>query len=123
MVYNGSIKCMRNSVYQALFSVDVKPGPWTGLGCRQSLRISSGLIPDTPYNLVVAISEKRPYHDSSGELVIPSSYSNAHYHVVVWCISRVEPTFHPSMLKIPTNIAGQLGEHKSFLFSQLELMV
>ena len=70
------------------------------------------------------MSEKRPYPDSSGELVTPSSYSNAHYHVAVWCISRVEPTFHPSMLKITTDIAGQLGwEHKSFLFSQLGLMV
>ena len=37
-------------------------------GCRKSLRTSSGAIPDPPYNLVVARSEKRPYRDSSGEL-------------------------------------------------------
>ena len=81
------------------------------------------VIPDTPYNLVVARYEKRLYRDSSGELVTPS-YSNAHYHVAVSCISLVEPTFHPNMLKIPTDIAGQLGwEHKSFLYSQLGLMV
>ena len=93
-------------------------------GCRQSLRTTSGLIPDPPYNLVVARSEKRQYRDSSGELVTPSSYSNAHYHVAVSCISRVEPTFHPSTLKIPADITGQLGwEHKSFLYSQLGLMV
>ena len=69
-------------------------------GCRQSLRTSSGSILDPPYNLVVARSEKRPYRDSSGELVIPSSYSNAYYHVAVSCISHAEPMFHPSMLKI-----------------------
>ena len=39
-------------------------------GCRQSLRTSSGAIPDPPYNLVVARSEKRPYRDSPGELVL-----------------------------------------------------
>ena len=93
-------------------------------GCRQSLRTSSGAIPDPPYNFVVAISEKRPYRDSSGELVVPSSYSNAHYHVAVCCILQAEPTFSPSMLKIPTDISSQLGwEYKSFLYSQLGLMV
>ena len=39
-------------------------------GCRQSLRTSSGVIPDPPYNLVVARSEKRPYRDSSGDSYI-----------------------------------------------------
>ena len=66
-------------------------------------------IPDPQYNLFVARSEKRPYRDSSGELVVPSSYSNAHYHVDVSCISQAEPTFYPSMLKIPTDICRQLG--------------
>ena len=32
-------------------------------GCRQSLRTSTGSIPEPPYNLVVARSEKRPYRD------------------------------------------------------------
>lgn len=93
-------------------------------GCRQSLRTSTGSIPDPPYNLVVARSEKRPYRDSSGDLVTPSSYSNAHYHVAISCITRVEPTFHPSMLKIPSDIACQLGwDHKNFLFTQMGLAI
>ena len=93
-------------------------------GCRQSLRTSSGSIPDPPYNLVVARSEKRPYRDSSGQLVIPSSFSNAHYHVALSCILNAEPTFHPCMLKVPTDIAGQLEwNHKNFLYSQLGLTV
>ena len=70
-------------------------------GCRQSLRTSSGSIPDPPYNLVIARAEKCSYRDSSGDLVVPSSYSNAHYHVVVSCISQVEPTFIPSMPRVP----------------------
>lgn len=93
-------------------------------GCRQSLRTASGSIPDPPYNLVIARAEKRPYRDSSGELVVPSSYSNAHYHVAVWCISQVEPSFIPHTLKVPADIASQLGwDHKNFIYTQLGLML
>ena len=74
-------------------------------GCGQSLKTSTGSIPHLPYNLVIARADKRPYRDSSGELVTHSSYSNAHYHVAVSCICQLELMFQPSILKIPVDIA------------------
>ena len=94
-------------------------------GCKGSLRTSDNSIPPVPHDVCVARAEKRPYRDaSSGNLVTPSSYKAAHYHLALACIQSVEPTFMPTSLQIPTDVYGQLSQsHKDLVMMQFALTV
>ena len=91
-------------------------------GCRGSLRLASGVIPNPPHDIVVARLEKRQYHDPSGVLKTPAKPSAAHYHPRLSCIKAANPTFVPVSLHIPSDIRLALSfEHIQLL--QVELGV
>ena len=84
-------------------------------GCRASLR-TEGTIPAQPYDLTVARAEKRPYRDSTGNLITPQKCTTSHYHCRVECIQAVEPHFVPRSLRIPADIYSQLSPvHREYL--------
>ena len=50
-------------------------------GCKGSLRLPDGSIPNPPYDIVVACLERRSYFDKScGEWCFPQRETNSHYH-------------------------------------------
>ncbi len=89
-------------------------------GCKGSLRSAESTIPEPPYNICIARAEKRPYRDTSGNLVTPTAYKPSHYHLSLTCIHAVEPTFAPHNLKVPSDVQCQLSpEHKHFIGMQM----
>ena len=93
-------------------------------GCRESLRPSDGSIPKEPYNLVVARAERRPFRDTCGNLVTPTSFSNAHYHMDLNCIRKADVYFQPHMLHISLEMSEQLTEmHKELIKFRLGLIM
>ena len=75
-------------------------------GCRGSLRLTNGSVPQPPFDLVIARMEKRSYCDSSGILRTPSRPSAAHYHLKLVCVRAIEPNFIPTVesFQIPNDI-------------------
>ena len=68
-------------------------------GCRGSLRLLDGSIPDLLNGIVVARFEKRPYFDkTSGTWCYPQKETNSHYHLKLACVVKAEPLFVPSTL-------------------------
>ena len=85
-------------------------------GCRNALRRPDGAIPNPPYDLTVARAERRPFRDTSGNLITPKKEIAAHYHCRVECIKAAEPNFVPWSLHIPRDIYHQLGAfHREYL--------
>ena len=72
--------------------------------CRSTLHLVDDSVPPAPHDLTVARAEKRPYCDSSGNLITPRKESTVHYHCHVSCIKAVEPLFILSSLTIPPEI-------------------
>ena len=88
-------------------------------GCRGSLWLADGRIPDPPYGFAVACLKKRPFHDQSGTLKTPSRPAAVHYHVRLPCVCAGDPGFVPTALLVPTDVAVMLSsEHLQLL--QLE---
>ena len=93
-------------------------------GCRGSLRVVDGSIPNPPNDIVVARLEKRPFRDQSGALKTASRASAAHYHARLGCVRAGDPSFVPSALLIPADIAVVLtAQHKELLLTEFGLQV
>ena len=93
-------------------------------GCRGSLRCADSTIPEPPHNICIARAEKRPYRDSSGSLITPTTYKPSHYHVALTCIQAVEPGFVPHSLKVPTDVQNQLSpDHNNFIWMQMGIWI
>ena len=85
-------------------------------GCRQPVKSISGSIPSSPFDLVIARSERRSFRDKSGTLVTPLQEQTCHYHSSLQCVKAVEPHFVPSALKVPVDVAPELTVvHKEYL--------
>ena len=85
-------------------------------GCRGSLRSADGAIPSPPFDIVIARLERRQFRDASGTLKTPAKPSAAHYHFRLACIRACEPSFLPSGLVVPRDVAGLLYPlHKQHL--------
>ena len=92
-------------------------------GCRGSLRLADWRIPDPPH-VVVARLERRPFRDPSGTLKTPSRASAAHYHARLWCVCAGDPSFTPTSLVIPTDLAVILSlQHHQLLELEFGLRV
>ena len=92
---------------------------WVCQGCRGSLWLADGRIPDPPYSFVVARLEKRPFRDQSGTLKTPSRPAAVHYHARLPCVHAGDSSFVPTALLVPTDVAVMLSsEHLQLL--QLE---
>ena len=74
-------------------------------GCRRPVKSMSGSIPSPPFDLVIARSERRSFHDKSGTLVTPLQEQTCHYHLSLQCVKAVEPHFVPFALKVPVDVA------------------
>ena len=93
-------------------------------GYRGSLRCADSSIPEPPHNICIARAEKRPYRDSSGNLVSPTTCRPSHYHVGLTCIQAVEPAFVSHSLKVPTDVQSQMSpDHKNFIGIQMGIYV
>lgn len=93
-------------------------------GCRGSLRLLNGNIPDPSYDIVVARLEKRPYRDQSGMLKTPYRASAAHYHARLACVSAGDPSFIPYSLVIPPDVSVQLSLlHRQHLQQEFRMIV
>ena len=89
-------------------------------GCRN---LFHPLHDTPPYNLVVFRKECRPYRQV-GIVKTPSVLSNAHYHITLSCIRAAEPSFLPSQLVIPPDVAVNLSnEHKQYISLSLGISV
>jgi len=78
-------------------------------GCRGSLRLPDGSIPNPPYDIVVARLERRPYFDKScGEWCFPQRETNSHYHFKLTCVVKADPLFIPSTLQLPPDVIENL---------------
>ena len=76
---------------------------------RSTLRLVDGSVLPAPHDLTIARVEKRPYHDSSGNLTTPQKESTMHYRCHVSYIEAVELLFIPSTLRVPAdNYKGYL---------------
>ncbi len=71
-----------------------------------------GAIPECPYDVVVARSERRPIQGSDGAIRTPAKAFAAHYHVCLSCVRVADPSFDPSMLGIEDVLTP---EHISFI--------
>ena len=93
-------------------------------GCRGSLRLVDGTIPNPPHDIVVARLETRPFRDQSGNLKTPSRASAAHYHARLACVRAGDPSFIPSSLVISADIAMVLStQHRELLLFEFGLQV
>ena len=93
-------------------------------GCRESLRAADGSIPSPPYDIIIAHLEKRPFRDQSGALKTPSRASAAHYHARLACVHAGDPTFLPSALVIPADVAMMLTAlHQELLLMDFGLQL
>ena len=86
-------------------------------GCRGSVRLADGSIPNPPHDFVVARLEKRPFRDHCGILKTPYKQSAAHYHARLPCIRAGDPSFVPSSLVIPPDVAAGLSPQHHQLLS------
>ena len=77
-------------------------------GCRGSLRSADGMVPNPPFDFVIARLEKRQFRDASGTLKVPAKPSAAHYHFRLACICAIEANFLPSSLVIPCDVSELL---------------
>ena len=84
-------------------------------GCRRPVKSMSGSIPSPPFDLVIARSERRSFHDKSGTLVTPLQEQTCHYHLSLQCVQAVEPHFVPFALKVPVDVPGLTVVHKEYL--------
>ena len=85
-------------------------------GCRGSLRLADGTIPNSPYDVVIARLEKRQFRDSSGMLKTPSKPSAVHYHFRLACVRACDAHFLPSSFVIPHDVAVLLSaQHQQYL--------
>ena len=74
-------------------------------GCRGSLRLSDGLVPAAPNNIVIAHLEKQPYFDkASGMWCYPQKETHSHYHLKLTCVVTAEPLFMPSTSQVPPEL-------------------
>ena len=93
-------------------------------GCRGSLRLADGMVPNPPYDVVIAHLEKRQFRDASGMLKIPAKHSAAHYHFCLACIRACDPNFLPTALHIPNDVAGLLSlQHHQHLQLEFGLQI
>ena len=91
-------------------------------GCRGSLRLVDGNIPNPPYDLLVARLEKRQFQDQSGALKTPSRASAAHYHARLACVRAGDPGFIANSLVILADIAMVLtAQHQELLLVEFGL--
>ena len=77
-------------------------------GCRGRLRSADGTVPSPRFDFVIARLEKKQFCDASGMLKTPAKPSAAHYHFHLTCIRACDPSFLPSSLIIPHDVAGLL---------------
>ena len=77
-------------------------------GCRGTVRMADGSIPNPPHDVVVARLEKRQFRDQTGSLKTPYKPSAVHYHARLPCICAGDPSFVPSSLIIPPDVAALL---------------
>lgn len=93
-------------------------------GCRGSLRAADESIPSPPYDIVIARLEKRPFRDQGGTLKTPSRASAAHYHARLACVRAGDPSFLPSALVIPADVAVVLTTlHQELLLLEFGLQL
>ena len=93
-------------------------------GCRGSLRLADGSIPNPPNDLVVARLERRQFRDSSGTLKTPSRASAAHYHARLACVRAGDPSFIASSLLIPADVGTVLtAQHQELLLLEFGLQI
>ena len=93
-------------------------------GCRGSLRLANGAIPNPPHDIVVARLEKRQYHDPSGVRKTPAKPSAAHYHPRLSCIKTADPTFVPVSLYVAPDVRLTLSfQHIQLLQVELGINV
>ena len=85
-------------------------------GCRNSLCLNDGSIPEPPFDLAIAHFERRSYRDKDGQLKTPLCEQAVHYHLKRMCVQAVAPHFDPGHLIIPTDVLSLLTPmHKDYL--------
>ena len=94
-------------------------------GCRESLRLPDGTIPNPPNDIVVARLERRPYFDrSSGDWCFPRRETNSHYHFKLSCVVKADPLFVPSTLQVPPDVIEDLTpDHLELVAAEFGLTI
>ena len=94
-------------------------------GCRGSLRLADGSIPQPPFDLVVARMERRSFYDVTGAVRVPTRPSAAHYHLKLACIKAVDPHFLPStQLQVPPDIIIKLTmKHRQYFAAEFGINI
>ena len=94
-------------------------------GCRRSLRLPNGLVPQPPFDLVIARMERRSFYDATGAVRVPTRPSAAHYHLKLACIKAVDPHFVLStQLQVPPDITIKLTmKHRQYFAAEFGINI
>lgn len=86
-------------------------------GCANNIRADASVAPKPPYDIVVRYREQRYYRDTSTQMLkLTKNEEKTYYHPMQKCIKMKHPSFNPSQLDIPTDLAhALLPVHKSHL--------
>ena len=87
-------------------------------GYRGSLRAIDGNLPGPPHDIVIGRLERRPFRDPSGSIKTPTKASAAHYRLKLMCLRAADPSFVPSSIVVPSEVALVLNasHHQLLLF-------
>lgn len=90
---------------------------WKHLGLSRVQGFITSCRKFYPRSPLQYLAERRSYHNSSGNLVTPSSYKPVHYHIFIACLP---PDFESLNVGEDMQLTPQ---HKSFVFSQLSISI
>jgi hypothetical protein len=87
-------------------------------GCKGLLRSPGTPLPLPPHDLIVSRLECRPYTTPEKVVKVPTTPSNAHYHLRMECLTATDPEFNPRSLVVPEELKEKLSiQHKALLSS------
>ena len=94
-------------------------------GCRGSLRLPNGLVPQPRFDLVIAQMKRRSFYDATGAVRVPTRPLAAHYHLKLACIKAVDPHFVPStQLQVPPDITIKLTmKHRQYFAAEFGINI
>ena len=77
-------------------------------GCKSSIRNSSSTVLQPPDDLIVSRLECRPFVAPDGQVKIPTTPKNSHYHAAPTCLLKADPFINLSSVVMPDHVANKL---------------